>query len=95
MFTFFPIIPTGNIFDIYANNSHIWLGSSRGLARINNRTLREEPVGIESIFQNLSIFDIDSINNSLWIATQAGIFMYSNINSQLMQVSDIGIKNFP
>jgi len=71
------------------------LGSSRGLARINSTTLREEPIGIESIFQNLSIFDIDSINNSLWIATQAGVFMYSNINSQLMQISDIGRKNFP
>ena len=90
-----PPLPPGKIFDLYSNSSHIWLGSSRGLARINSTTLREEPIGIESIFQNLSIFDIDSINNSLWIATQAGVFMYSNIHSQLMQMSDIGRKNFP
>ena len=88
-------IPPGKIFDLYANSSHIWIGTSRGLTRINNTTLREEPIGIENIFQNLSIFDIDSIDNSLWIATQAGIFMYSNIHSQLMQMSDIGRKNFP
>ena len=88
-------IPSGKIFDLYANDTHLWIGSSRGLARINSTTLREDPIGIESIFQNLSIFDIDSIDNSLWFATQAGVFIFSNIHSQLMQMSDIGRKNFP
>ena len=88
-------IPSGKIFDLYANDSHLWIASSRGLARINSTTLREDPIGIESIFQNMSIFDIDSIDNSLWIASQAGVFIYSNIHSQLMQLSDIGRKSFP
>ncbi len=88
-------IPSGKIFDLYANDSHLWIGSSRGLARINSTTLRADPIGIESIFQNMSIFDIDSIDNSLWIASQAGVFIYSNIHSQLMQLSDIGRKSFP
>ena len=88
-------IPSGKIFDLYANDSHLWIGSSRGLARINSATLRADPIGIESIFQNMSIFDIDSIDNSLWIASQAGVFIYSNIHSQLMQLSDIGRKSFP
>jgi len=64
------------------------------LGRIEKSTLSEDPIGIENIFENISIFDIDSIDNRLWLGTRAGIYIYSNIQSQLMQMSDLGRKNF-
>ena len=88
-------IPQGQVYDIYGNDTHLWVGSSRGLARINTTTLREDPIGIENIFQNMTIFDIDSIDQGIWLGTRVGVFIYSSINSQLMQMSDIGRKNFP
>ena len=88
-------VPQGQVHDIYGNDTHLWIGSSRGLGRMNNTTLREDPIGIENIFQNIAIHDIDSIEHRLWFGTRAGVFIYSSIQSQLMQMSDVGRKNFP
>tara|TARA_B100001093_G_scaffold293_1_gene383 strand:- start:269 stop:883 length:615 start_codon:yes stop_codon:yes gene_type:complete len=88
-------VPQGQVHDIYGNDTHLWIGSSRGLGRMNNTTLREDPIGIENIFQNIAIHDIDSIDHRLWFGTRAGVFIYSSIQSQLMQMSDVGRKNFP
>ena len=86
-------VPPGQIFDIYGNETHIWVGSSRGLGRIERSTLSEDPIGIENIFENISIFDIDSIDNRLWLGTRSGVYIYSNIQSQLLQITDLGRKN--
>ena len=88
-------VPPGKIYDIHGNRTHVWIGSSRGLGRIENSTLSNDPIGIEHIFDNISIFDIDSIDNSLWFGTRTGIYIYSNIHSQLTQMSDVGRKSFP
>ena len=87
-------IPNGRIFDLYSNDSHLWIGSSKGLNRIEQSTLNLDPIGIEKIFRNYSVYDIEYIESKFWIGTSVGLFIYSDEQSQLMQISDIGRKNF-
>ena len=87
-------IPNGRIFDLFSNNSHLWIGSNKGLSRIEQSTLNLDPIGIEKIFRNYSVYDIEYIESKFWFGTSVGLFIYSDKQSQLMRISDIGRKNF-
>ena len=87
-------VPDGPIFDLFSNDSHLWIGSNKGLSRIEQSTLNIDPIGIEEIFRNYSVYDIEYIESKFWFGTSVGLFIYSDEQSQLMQISDIGRKNF-
>ncbi|MFL2983750.1 MAG: hypothetical protein ACJZ12_05100 [Candidatus Neomarinimicrobiota bacterium] len=87
-------IPEGKIFDLFGNESHLWIGSSKGLGRLEKSTLSKDPIGIEDIFRNCSVYDIEYIESNFWLGTSIGIYIYSINQSQLMQMLDIGRKNF-
>ena len=87
-------IPSADIINLYGNDTHLWIGSSQGLDRISISTLRTDDAGIENIFSNVSVNEIDSVDNCIWFGTSSGLVIYSSIDSKLMQMEDIGRKNF-
>jgi len=87
-------IPNGMIWDLCADDTHLWMASSQGLRRIERSTKSEDPIGIESFFDQVPVYDIEFIENQMWIGAKSGLFIYSNDNPQLVQASNYGRKNF-
>ena len=52
-----------------ADSEFVWIASSSGISRLNQRSKRENPIGFEKMFNHVYIFDIELVNNQLWIAS--------------------------
>ncbi len=88
-------VPNGKIYALHGNETHVWVGSSKGISRIERATLSEDPIGIEEYFSNMVIYDIEIINGYTWIGTNMGLYIFSNNDPKLLSLNDIGRKNFP
>jgi len=88
-------VPNGIIYDLVGNETHVFIGSSNGLRRIERSTLSEDPIGIENYFSNISVNDIEFVKNELWVGTSSGLFIFFDNNTKILRYSDIGRKNFP
>ena len=87
--------PEGKIWDLYGDEIDIWAGSSSGIRRIDRATMSEDPTGIETYFEQRPVYDIEGIEDLIWIGARMGLFIFSNDNPQLLQATDMGRKNFP
>jgi len=88
-------VPSGVIWDVHGDSSYIWIASSVGLRRIERVTQRESPIGIENLFFNIPIYDIEGVDDDIWIGSRSGVFVFNQQNPQIRQAKDIGRKDFP
>ena len=88
-------VPSGVIWDLYGDSTYIWAASSVGLRRIERSTRRESPIGIENLFFNLPVYDIEGVENDIWIGSRSGVFVFNKDNPQIRQAKDMGRKDFP
>ena len=77
-------IPSGIIWDLCITDQHLWMGSSRGLRRLEIATQSVDQIGIEKYFDHTQIYSIENIDNEIWIGSKSGLFIYSNNNPKLM-----------
>ena len=88
-------VPGGKIWDLDVASKHVWVGSSMGLSRIECSTQSYDPSGIESFFHQIPVYDIEFIEEDIWIGARSGLFIYSDKNPQLVSALDYGSKKFP
>ena len=88
-------IPSGAIWDIYGDSTYIWAASSSGIRRIEKSKRREAPIGIENLFYNIPVYDIEGVDDDIWIGSRSGVFVFNKKNPQIKQAKDLGRKDFP
>ena len=88
-------VPGGHIWDLHGGPIYIWAGSSFGLSRIERSTRREAPIGIESLFDNIPVYDLEKVESEIWIGSRSGLFIFSENDPQIRKAKDIGRKDFP
>ena len=87
--------PEAKIWDLCGDEIHVWAGSSSGIRRINRAIMSEDPIVIESYFDQRPVYDIERIEDLIWIGSRVGLFIYADDDPQLLQATDLGRKNFP
>ena len=83
-------IPIGKINTLAKDNSHLWLGGINGLARLNLKKYRNEPSGIEDIFDFQNIQKLFLTHGDLWIATWNNLYIFDTENPELKTFKDKG-----
>jgi len=76
-------LPGGTIISMAQDTSHVWIGTSQGISRIHKISKRSRPTGIESYFDDSFIFDLEVIDNQVWIGTNSQLFIF-DIDSQVL-----------
>jgi len=92
-------IPEGIIWDLCTSDRHLWIGTSRGLKRLELATHSIDLIGIEQYFSNTQVYSIENIKNEIWIGSKSGLFIYSDddpklINTYSLQKKEELINNF-
>ena len=88
-------ISNGKIWDIVSDSSFIWFASSKGICRIDRKSQRQSNIGIESIYDRIPVYDLDIIDNELWIGSRSGLHVFNINHPQLNQAEKLGQKFFP
>ena len=88
-------VPDGRVLDIEIDETNLWIGTSKGIGRMERSTLSPDPIGIEKIFNDISIYDIEKIDDQIWIGTSRGIYIFFKNNPQILDINSIGRKTFP
>ena len=79
----------GIIWDLCVDNRYLWLGTSRGLIRLEIATHSIDLSGIEKYFNNTQVYSIEKIENEIWIGSKVGLFIYSSDDPKLINVRDL------
>ena len=92
-------IPGGIIWDLCMTDRHLWMGSSRGIKRLEVATHSVDLIGIEQYFSNTQVYSIENIKNEIWIGSKSGLFIYSKddpklVNALSLQKKEELINNF-
>ena len=85
-------IPDGIIWDMCLSDRYLWMGSSRGLKRLEIATHTVDLIGIEQYFNNTQVYSIENINNDIWIGSKSGLYIYSNNDPKLINAFSLQKK---
>ena len=85
-------IPDGIIWDMCISDRYLWMGSSRGLKRLEIATHSIDLVGIEQYFNNTQVYSIENINNDVWIGSKSGLYIFSNDDPKLINAFSLQKK---
>ena len=85
-------IPDGIIWDMCLSDRYLWMGSSRGLKRLEIATHTVDLIGIEQYFNNTQVYSIENINNDIWIGSKSGLYIYSNDDPKLINAFSLQKK---
>ena len=85
-------IPDGIIWDMCISDRYLWIGSSRGLKRLEIATHSIDLVGIEQYFNNTQVYSIENINNDVWIGSKSGLYIFSNDDPKLINAFSLQKK---
>ena len=83
------------IFDIHTDSLHVWIASSSGLNCVDRKNKRQLKFGVESLFNQISVYDLEGVNEEIWIATDSDVYILSVNNPQIRNSNEIGRKDFP
>jgi len=68
------------ILDVEADEKNVWIGTLLGLCQLNKETMNEEGFRIKDVAENdilnMKVYDIELMNNLLWIGTELGVYVY-------------------
>ena len=85
-------IPDGIIWDMCLSDRYLYMGSSRGLKRLEIATHSVDLIGIEQYFNNTQVYSIENINNEIWIGSKSGLYIYSNDDPKLINAFSLQKK---
>ena len=85
-------IPEGIIWDLCISDRFLYMGSSRGLKRLELATHSIDLIGIEQYFDNTQIYSIENIKNEIWIGSKSGLYIYSNDDPKLVNAFSLQKK---
>ena len=85
-------IPDGIIWDMCLSDRYLWMGSSRGLKRLEIATHTVDLIGIEQYFNNTQVYSIENINNDIWIGSKSGLYIYSKNDPKLINAFSLQKK---
>lgn len=74
------------ITDMEVDSEFVWIASSSGISRLNQHSKSGNPLGFEKTFNHVYIYDIELVNNQLWIA--------SNYELTIVDLSEEKVMNF-
>ena len=87
-------IPNGMIWDIIGDSNYVWMASSSGISRLNKFSWRKDALGFEYLFDGIPVYDLDEFDEIIWIASQSGLYVYNQLQPQLRNAMELGIKEF-
>nr|WP_321233908.1 two-component regulator propeller domain-containing protein [uncultured Psychroserpens sp.] len=77
------------IHTFYGSKNELWIGTDNGLSHFNQNTNQIKSVSLQTD-KTIAVFDMDSKNNQLFLATDAGFFWCNNFSqntSSFLQVT--------
>ena len=83
-------IPGGMVTAMAEDTSSIWVGSTRGLAKISKITKHTEQIDFGNLLSLGRINDLEIVNGNLWIATDNYLFIYEQIKNLLIDFKSYG-----
>ena len=78
------------ITDMLSDGQYVWIAGSSGLFRMDQKSKRVTDYGFEHLFDNRFIYDIELVNNHLWIAAGYDLIIIDLINGKLLNHKTIG-----
>lgn len=78
------------ITDMEADSQYVWIASSSGISRLDQKSKRSNPIGLEKMFKYIFIYDIELANNQLWIASDYDLSIIDLKNNRLQNFKKIG-----
>jgi len=76
------------------DSNFVWIGSNRGISRIDPVEKQFDSIGIEFSFKDESIYDIEYLGKEIWIATKYGLYIYNEITESLLDFRDVGNHSY-
>ncbi|WP_299112641.1 histidine kinase [uncultured Winogradskyella sp.] len=92
----FPICSNNVIYIMQDKNDMVWVGTAKGLQKINPITLASENMSKNKGFKNQHIVGIleDEYNNNLWLSTYNGLICYNTVTEEVSDFFESdGISN--
>ena len=83
-------LPGGHIITMDHDTSHVWVGTPRGIARIHKDSKRSRLTGIEPLLHESFIYDIEVIEDQVWIGTSSQLYVYHQDQQALYDFRDMG-----
>ncbi len=83
-------LPNGNITSLVEDSSYVWVGTTRGLARVSKINMRVKQIDLEKFLRMKKINDIEIIGDNLWIATDNHLLIYDQKNNSLIDFKSFG-----
>jgi len=85
-------IPDGIIWDMCVSDRYLWMGSSRGLKRLEIATHSIDLIGVEQYFNHNQVYSIENINNDIWIGSRSGLYIFSENDPKLINAFSLQKK---
>jgi len=83
-------LPGGLIITMDHDTAHVWIGTPHGIARIHKDSKRSRITGIEPFLNESFIYDIEVIEDQVWIGTSSQLYVYHQDQQVLYDFRDMG-----
>ena len=77
-------IPSGRITSMVEDTSSVWVGTTRGLAKISKINKHAEQIDYGKLLSLRRINDLEIVKKNLWIATDYSLLIYDQKNKSLI-----------
>jgi len=78
------------ITSMVADSEFVWVASSSGIFRLDQQTKRINDLWFEKMFDHIFIYDLELVNDQLWIATNYDLSIVDLKNNKLMNQKTVG-----
>ena len=78
------------ITDMEADSTFVWIASSSGITRLEQRSKHSNLLGFERLFKHVFIYDIELINDQLWIASDYELSVVDLLSKKVQSFKSIG-----
>ena len=86
-------IPNGRITSMAEDTSAIWVGTTRGLAKISKFNKHGEQINLERLLRTQRINDLEIVSGNIWIAMDNYLLIFDQENNSLIDFKSYGIPD--
>ncbi|MFH1850797.1 MAG: hypothetical protein ABIA75_00475 [Candidatus Neomarinimicrobiota bacterium] len=83
-------VPSGWVVALAQDTTRVWLGATRGLARITKKTKQPAPAGIEKYYNEQFIYALEQDQSGLWIGSDFSLRYYNQSTNSLSDFKRVG-----